>query len=93
MGYFTLKLGDRKASVRFGPVKKMKQLSHNFRRKKLEEDRMAYIVTMYNGGTERAFYIVKTSDGRWANDYTDMETKLLSDAIDQYENQNLLHKV
>jgi len=90
MGYFTLKLPDyKKADVRFGPVKKMKTLSHRFRRKNLEEEQIAYIVKVDTGFlNERVYYILKTKEGEWLNEIQDDTTAIIKNAIDKYEHQS-----
>ena len=92
MGYYTIKLpGDKKGSVRFGPIKKMKTISHFFRRKKLDEERLAYIITIETSpGNERAFYIMKTKEGQWLEEAENEELGSLKRLIDQYEAQNLV---
>jgi hypothetical protein len=92
MGYYTIKLPDnKKGSVRFGPIKKIKTISHFFRRKKLDEERLAYIITIETSpGNERTFYIMKTKEGQWLNEAENDEMCTLKKMIDQYETQNLV---
>lgn len=92
MGYYTIKLPDnKKGSVRFGPIKKMKTISHFFKRKKLEEERLAYIITIEtSSGTERVFYIMKTKEGQWINDTDNEELCTLQKVLDQHETHNLM---
>ena len=89
MGYFTLKLPDyKKGDVRFGPVKKMKTLSHRFRRKNLQEEQIAYIVKVDTGFlNERVYYILKTKEGQWLNEIQDDSTAVIKNAIDKHENR------
>ena len=87
MGYFTINLPDyKKGDVRFGPIKKMKTISHRFRRRNFEAEQPAYIVKVDVGlVNERIYYLLKTTDGSW---HDEMQTEMLAvikNKIDEYE--------
>ena len=87
MGYFTISLPDyKKGDVRFGPIKKMKTISHRFRRKKFEAEQPAYIVKV-DGGlvNERIYYLLKNSDGYWLDDIDSEAFAIIKTRIDEYE--------
>ena len=87
MGYFTIKLGNnKKGNVRFGTIRKMKKISHFFRRKKLDGDLIGYIVTVDIGfGSENVFYLTRSKEGEWINERQDEETIAVKKAIDEFE--------
>lgn len=94
MGYFTINLPDyKKGDVRCGPVKKMKTISHRFRRKNFEAEQPAYIVKVDVGlVNERIYYLLKTTDGYW---HDEMQTDMLAvikNKIDEYEQRLLTCK-
>ena len=87
MGYFTIKLPDyKKADVRYGPIKKMKTISHRFRRKNFESDQPAYIVKVDFGlVNERTYYLLKTTDGYWHDEMQSDMLAVIKTKIDEYE--------
>ncbi len=87
MGYFTIKLPDyKKGDVRFGPVKKMKTISHWFRRKNFEAEQFAYIVKVDSGHlNERIYYLLKTRDGCWLDNMQNDLLAVIKNKIDEYE--------
>ena len=92
MGYFNIVLPqNKKGSVRFGPIKKMKTISAFFRRKKVDPEALAYIVTIdLEEGNQKAFYIMKTTGGEWMDTAVDGEVLLVKKAIDQHEMKLLM---
>ena len=89
MGYFTIKLPNYKqADVRFGPVKKMKTISHRFRRKNFESEQPAYIVKVDFGlVNERIYYLLKSKDGFWLDELQNEATSVIKNKIDEYEHR------
>jgi hypothetical protein len=89
MGYFTINLPNyKKADVRFGPVKKMKTISHRFRRKNFESEQPAYIVKVDFGlVNERIYYLLKSKDGFWVDELQNEATSLIKNKIDEYEHR------
>jgi hypothetical protein len=89
MGYFTLNLpGNKKGDVRYGPVKKMKTLSHRFRRRNFDEEQLAYIVKVDTGYiSERVYYLLKTKDGFWLDEFDSEATTIIKKTIDAYKHQ------
>ena len=87
MGYFTINLSNyKKADVRYGPVKKMKTLSHRFRRKNFEAEQPAYIVKVDVGlVNERIYYLLKTKDGCWLDELQSDTSAVIKNKIDEYE--------
>ena len=87
MGYFTISLPNyKKADVRYGPVKKMKTLSHRFRRKNFEAEQPAYIVKVDVGlVNERIYYLIKTKDGYWLDEMQNEALAVIKNKIDEYE--------
>ena len=87
MGYFTINLPNyKKGDVRFGPVKKMKTLSHRFRRKNFEAEQPAYIVKVDVGlVNERIYYLLKSKDGCWLDDMQSDALAIIKNRIDEYE--------
>ena len=88
MGYFTIKLpNNKKGDVRYGPIKKMKRLSHRFRRKNFEAEQMAYIVTINEGyGNDRMYYLLKSKEGLWIDEMLNELFREIKTAIDKVEN-------
>ena len=88
MGYFTIKLpNNKKGDVRYGPIKKMKRLSHRFRRKNFEAEQMAYIVTINEGyGDDRMYYLLKSKEGQWIDEMLNELFREIKTAIDKVEN-------
>jgi len=88
MGYFTIKLpNNKKGDVRYGPIKKMKRLSHRFRRKNFEAEQMAYIVTVNEGyGDDRMYYLLKSKEGQWIDEMLNELFREIKTAIDKVEN-------
>ena len=88
MGYFTIKLpNNKKGDVRYGPIKKMKRLSHRFRRKNFEAEQMAYIVTVNEGhGNDRMYYLLKSKEGQWIDEMLNELFREIKTAIDKVEN-------
>jgi len=88
MGYFTIKLpNNKKGDVRYGPIKKMKRLSHRFRRKNFEAEQMAYIVTVNEGyGNDRMYYLLKSKEGLWIDEMLNELFEEIKTAIDKIEN-------
>lgn len=95
MGYFTINLPDyKKADVRYGPVKKMKTLSHRFRRKNFEAEQPAYIVKVDFGlVNERFYYLVKNKDGDWLDELQSDALAVIKNKIDEYELQLTVCKI
>lgn len=91
MGYFTIKLpGNKKGDVRYGPVKKMKTLSHRFRRKNFEAEQIAYIITIEEGyGNNRMYYLLKSKEGQWLNEMLDELFREIKNAVDKFESHFL----
>ena len=89
MGYFTINLPDyKKGDVRFGPIKKMKTLTHRFRRKNFEAEQPAYIVKVEVGlVNERIYYLLKTKDGCWHDELQSDVSSVIKAKIDEYEQQ------
>ena len=89
MGYFTINLPNyKKGDVRFGPVKKMKTISHRFRRKNFESDQPAYIVKVDFGlVNERIYYLLKSKDGFWLDELQNEATSVIKNKIDEYEHR------
>lgn len=89
MGYFTIKLpGNKKGDVRYGPIKKMKKLSHRFQRKNFEEEQPAYIVKVDAGLlSERIYYLVRTKDGEWVAPIQDELSAAIKNTIDKNESR------
>ena len=89
MGYFTINLPNyKKADVRFGPVKKMKTISHRFRRKNFESEQPAYIVKVDFGlVNERIYYLLKSKDGFWLDELQNEATSVIKNKIDEYEHR------
>jgi hypothetical protein len=87
MGYFTLNLpGNKKGDVRFGPVKKMKTISHRFRRRNFDEEQLGYIVKVDTGYiNERIYYLLKTRDGFWIDEFDSDATNIIKKTIDAFE--------
>lgn len=88
MGYFTIKLpNNKRGDVRYGPIKKMKTLSHRFRRKNFEAEQMAYIVTINEGyGNDRMYYLLKSKEGQWIDEMLNELFREIKTAIDKAEN-------
>ena len=88
MGYFTIKLpNNKRGDVRYGPIKKMKTLSHRFRRKNFEAEQMAYIVTINEGyGMDRMYYLLKSKEGQWIDEMLNELFREIKTAIDKAEN-------
>ena len=88
MGYFTIKLpNNKRGDVRYGPIKKMKTLSHRFRRKNFEAEQMAYIVTINEGyGNDRMYYLLKSKEGQWIDEMLNELFREIKTAIDKVEN-------
>ena len=89
MGYFTIKLpNNKKGDVRYGPIKKMKRLSHRFRRKNFEAEQMAYIVTVNEGyGNDRMYYLLKSKEGQWIDEMLNELFREIKTAIDKVESR------
>jgi|RhiMethySRZTD1v2_1073278.scaffolds.fasta_scaffold3937398_1 hypothetical protein len=94
MGYFTINLPNyKKADVRYGPVKKMKTLSHRFRRKNFEAEQPAYIVKVDVGlVNERIYYLLKTKDGCWLDELQSDVSSVIKSKIDEYEQRLTVYK-
>lgn len=89
MGYFTIKLpNNKRGDVRYGPIKKMKTLSHRFRRKNFEAEQMAYIVTINEGyGNDRMYYLLKSKEGQWIDEMLNELFREIKTAIDKVESR------
>ena len=87
MGYFTINLPNyKKGDVRFGPVKKMKTISHRFRRRNFENEQPAYIVKVDFGlVNERIYYLLKSKEGFWLDELQNEATSEIKSKIDEYE--------
>ena len=94
MGYFTISLPDyKKGDVRYGPIKKMKTISHRFRRKNFEAEQPAYIVKVDVGlVNERIYYLLKTRDGYWQDEMQSEMLAVIKSKIDEYEHRLLACK-
>jgi hypothetical protein len=89
MGYFTIKLpNNKRGDVRFGPVKKMKTLSHRFRRRNFDKEELGFIVKVDTGYVnEYVYYLLKTKDGQWLDIIQNQSAAIIKDCIDKIDLQ------